>query len=144
MFNQTVQSQQGWQRSRLYMDANGIWDATAFGATMSATFAHGPDDEGKCFTFTSCEEADRRMYKKLTPEQVQECRKNVDEFYADPELQMRWKEVILHPICLILTRDGSLNPISLTKVNPEVVERYQQQTVCIGDTESYKWIFENE
>jgi len=144
MFNQTVQSQQGWQRSRLYMDANGIWDATAFGATMSATFAYGPDDEGRCFTFTSCEEADRRMYKNLTPEQVQECRKNVDEFYADPELQMRWKEVILHPICLILKRDGSLNPISLTKVNPEVVERYQQQTVCIGDTESYKWIFENE
>ena len=34
MFEQTVQSQQGWQRSRLFMNANDIWDATSFAATM--------------------------------------------------------------------------------------------------------------
>ena len=57
MFDMTAQSQEGWRRSMLYIEAKGIWDADAFSATMSATFAYGPNSEGKCYTFTSCEEA---------------------------------------------------------------------------------------
>ena len=91
IFHVTVQSQQGWQRSRLYMEYDNAWDGTSFGATMSATLAFGPDEEGRCYTFTSCEEADRRMYKNLTNDQVTTCRKNVDVFYADRNLQIMWK-----------------------------------------------------
>ncbi len=144
MFNMTVQSQQGWQRSRLYMEYDNIWDATAFGATMSITFAFGPDEEGRCYTFTSCEESDRRMYKNLTNDQVAKCRKNVDAFYADWNLQVMWKKVILHPVCLILRIDGSLEPADLKELNPEILDKFHQQAISIGDPESYKWIFNQE
>ena len=55
MFGMTAQSQEGWRRSKLYIEAKGIWDVTAFAAGMSATLAYGPNNEGKCYTFTSCE-----------------------------------------------------------------------------------------
>ena len=143
MFDMTIQSQEGWRRSMLYMEANGIWDATGFGATMSATLAYGPNSEGKCYTFTSCEEADRRMYKNLTENQIVECRKNVDEFYSDPDLQRKWQPVLLHPICLILRKDGSLEPISLRDLDPGITERYMQNSIQIGEKESYRWIFDS-
>ena len=41
------------------------WDATGFGATMSATFAFGSDEEGRCYTFTSCEQAEKNLYPNL-------------------------------------------------------------------------------
>ena len=104
IFDVTVQSQQGWQRSRLYMEYDNAWDGTAFGATMSATLAFGPDEEGRCYIFTSCEEADRRMYKNLTNDQVTTCRKIVDVFYADRNLQIMWKEVILQRFALSLEK----------------------------------------
>ena len=144
MFEMTVQSQQGWQRSCLYMQFDGIWDATAFGATMSATFAFGPDEDGKCYTFTSCEEADRRMYRNLTNEQIDACRKNVDAFYADRDLQIKWKQVILHPVCLILREGGSLEPANIADLNPDILDRFRRENVRIGDQESYDWIFHKE
>ena len=144
MFDMTVQSQQGWQRSRLYMEYDNVWDATAFGATMSATLAFGPDEEGRCYTFTSCEEADRRMYENLTNDQVTACRKNVDAFYVDRNLQVMWKKVILHPVCLILRKDGSLEPADLKQLNPEILDQFQQHPIRIGDPESYEWIFNQE
>ena len=142
MFDMTTQSQEGWRRSMLYMEARGIWDATAFAAGMSATLAYGPNSEGKCYTFTSCEEADRSMYKNLTADQILECRKNVDSFYSDPDLQRKWQAVLLHPICLILRKDGSVEPCSLIDLDPGIIERYRQNIIQIGDRESYRWIFE--
>ena len=141
-YDMTVQSQQGWIRSMIYIEANGIWDVTAFGAGMSATRAYGPDNEGRCYTFTSCEEADRRMYRNLNKEQVEECRKNVDAFYADPDLQKRWQQVILHPICLILRKDGSLEPVPISELDPEILDRYDEMPITIGNKESYSWMFE--
>ena len=142
MFDMTVQSQQGWQRSRLYMEYDNIWDATSFAATMNATLACGPDDKGRVYTFTSCEEADRSVYEYLTFDQVAVCRKNVEDFYADPKTQMRWKDVILHPVSLILRGDGSLEPVAISKLDPSILDRYEKTSVCIGDRESYNWIFE--
>ena len=142
MFEKTAQMQQGWQRSMLYMEYDNIWDATSFAATMNATLACGPDDKGRVFTFTSCEEADRSVYEYLTFDQVAVCRKNVEDFYADPKTQMRWKDVILHPVSLILREDGSLEPVAISKLNPSILDRYEKTSVCIGDRESYNWIFE--
>ena len=142
LFDQTEQSQQGWQRARLFMELNEIRDATAFGATMSATFAFGPDAEGRCYTFTSCEEAERNLYEILSDDQVKECRKNVDVFYAAPKLQMNWKDVILHPVCVVLRRDGSLEPLSITMLNPGILDEYRRKVIHIGDREYYEWLFE--
>lgn len=140
--NKTKQSQQGWQRAVLFMRLNNMWDSTGFGATMSATFAYGPDKEGKCYTFTSCEQADRHVYAILTSNQVIACRKNVDNFYANPKLQMEWKDVILHPVCIVLREDGSLEPADIGSLNSKILE-LDQGPIQIGNKESYKWIFEN-
>ena len=86
---------------------------------------------------------DRRMYKNLTEDQVMECRRNVDAFYSDPDLQRKWQQVLLHPICLIFRRDGSLEPISLVDLDPEIIKRYMQTTIQIGEKEAYQWIFGN-
>ena len=138
-FPKTRQSQQGWQRARLFMDMTNEWDATGFGATMSATFAFGPDEEGRCFTFTSCEQAEKNLYTNLlSPEQVTKCRKNVDNFYADPKLQMEWKEMILHPVCVVLRADGSLEPMAVRDVDAEILEKYWQNVVDLGDEEAIK------
>lgn len=142
MFNQTAQSQQGWQRAMLFMKQNNIWDATAFGAEMSATFAFGPDKEGRVYTFTSCQRAEQNLYTILSADQVKECRKNVNDFYARPTLQMKWKDVILHPVCAVLRRDGSLEPLSISNLDPEILDQYQRDVICIGDNESYRWLFE--
>ena len=80
--------------------------------------------------------------KILSEEQVRECRKNVNDFYADPKLQMKWKDVIIHPVSVILRRDGALEPISITKLNSDILEQYQDATIHIGDVESYRWLFE--
>lgn len=144
LFDQTEQSQQGWQRAKLFMELNEIWDATAFGATMSATFAFGPDAEGRCYTFTSCEEAEHNLYGILSDDQVKECRQNVDDFYADSRLQMGWKAVILHPVCLVLRRDGSLEPLSIAKLKPGILDEYRKEVIRIGERESYEWLFEKD
>lgn len=100
--------------------------------------------KNNCYTFTSCEEADRRMYENLTNDQVAACRKNVDAFYADRNLQVMWKKVILHPVCLILRKDGSLEPADLKRLNPEILDQFQQHPIRIGDPESYEWIFNQQ
>lgn len=121
------------------MDMTNEWDATGFGATMSATFAFGPDEEGRCYTFTSCEQAERNLYLNLlSPEQVTKCRKNVDNFYADPKLQIEWKEMILHPVCVVLRADGSLEPKAVRDVDSEILEKYWQNVVELGEEESHK------
>ena len=139
--DQTVQSQQGWQRARLFMDLNGIWDATGFGASMRATYAFGPDEDGKCFTFTSCEEAERSLYAILTSEQVITCRKNVDDFYSDKKVQMEWNEVILHPVCVVLRKDGSLEPVAINALNSHILDQYKRKIIEFRNPDSYRRIF---
>ena len=124
------------------MDMTNEWDATGFSATMSAIFAVGSDEEDRRYTFTSCEQAEKNLYPNLlSPEQVTKCRNNVDNFYADPKLQMEWKEMILHPVCVVLRADGSLEPKAVRDVDPGILEKYWQNVVDLGDEGAYKWIF---
>ena len=55
---------------------------------------------------------------------------------------MSWKDIILHPVCLILRKDGSLEPAEIAGLNPRVFECFKQDYVIIGDPESYKWVFD--
>ncbi len=70
MSHWSIESQQSLQIAHLLMNMNNIWDAIAFAAEMSATFAYDSDKEGKCYTFTSCETAENYLYKNLKPNQV--------------------------------------------------------------------------
>lgn len=133
----SLQERQGWQRAMLYMDYNGIWDATQFGAWMSATLAYGPDSEGKFYTFSSCKLAERHLYESLSKKQVEECRRNVEEFYSSRELQLKWQEIILHPICVVTREDGGLEPVTLSDINPEILEKYEHRPIKIGRRGNY-------
>jgi len=70
--------------------------------------------------FISCEGAAEYFYKDLPEDVVSQCKKNVDEFYQDPELQKKWEMLILHPICFKVV-EGVRNPIliSLKDLGPD-------------------------
>ena len=40
-----------------------------------------------------------------------------------------------------LRKDGSLEPADIKKLNPEILDQFQQHPIRIGDPESYSWIF---
>ncbi len=132
IFDQTVQSQQGWQRAMLFMEYDSVWDATGFGCAMDTTLSYGPDENGKQFTFTTCQAAEKNVYQYLASEQIKTCRRNVDDFYSDPRLQMQWKDVILYPVCVILNPDGSLEPVSLRTLDPGILDLYTCGSINIG------------
>lgn len=114
------QALEGWQRSKLYMKEFGIWDATAFGCTMNTAIAFTFLEYGKEYAliFSSCEFAERYLYKELPEDVVSECRKNVDSFYANPDLQKKWEWIILHPICLkYVNGSGRFIPVSLADIH---------------------------
>ena len=135
------QSQQGWQRAVLYMDMIHEWDATGFAATMAATYAYGPDEDGNCYTFTSCQKAGEFLYKTLGGADIKECISDVNSFYADPKLQMEWKEIILHPVCVVLRQDGSLSPMLISRLNSDILIKYPQNVIRLDD-ESCRFLFE--
>ncbi len=142
--SEPIRSRQGRQRAVLSMRMNGDGDLTALAATMSATFAYGPDSQKRYVTFTSCEKAEKDIYPSLSPEDVSACRKNVDEFYSDRGLQIVWQDVILHPVCLLLSKDGSLKPAAFTDLNQDLPKEFLQQTVILDDPKSYRWLFEED
>lgn len=114
------QALEGWQRANLYMKEFGIWDATAFGCTMNTAIAFTflEYDKEYALIFSSCECAERYLYKDLPEDVVSECRKNVDSFYANPDLQKKWEWIILHPICLkYVNGSGRFVPVSLADIH---------------------------
>lgn len=96
------QAGEGWKRSCLLMKEYGIWDATAFGCTMMTGLGFRIKDKESEYAliFISCEAADKYFYRSLSADIVDQCRKNVEKFYKNPEMQKRWEGLILHPICL--------------------------------------------
>ncbi|MGN8626800.1 macro domain-containing protein [Bulleidia sp. HCP3S3_F2] len=141
MYERSCQSQQGWQRAILYMDMIHEWDATGFAATMDATYAYGPDEDDNYYTFTSCQKAEEYLYRTLGGADIQECRSNVENFYADPKLQMEWKEIILHPVCVVLRKNGSLTPMLISRLNSDILIKYPQHVMRLDD-ESCRFLFE--
>jgi len=102
-FNSSQQSIDGWRRSMLFIDDNDIWDITAFACTISSMFCceYGWSNS---LLFASCQTAEKAIYPYLSEEQVAQCRRNVDAFYKDKNLQASWSPVILFPVCLKFTK----------------------------------------
>jgi len=40
--------------------------------------------------------------------------------------------------------DGSLGTVSFAKVKPDIFDHYEQETISLGDPESYTWMFEKD
>ena len=125
MFNTSTQALDGWRRAKLYMEAFGIWDATAFAATMGATFAFGPfvDESGEdvILTFTTCQTADRTVYNLLDKKAVETSREYVDTFYNIPRMQLDWEKLILHPVVMKVYSDGRIEPVFIGAIDPKKI-----------------------
>ena len=139
------QASAGWQRAMLLMDEYGIWDATAFGCTMNTLIGVRKKFDPYAYIFCSCQNAERAVYPVLSEEQVEICRKNVDDFYQNPNLQAAWHDFILHPVCLKVTRDlKEVVPVSIESIGcgQGALGRYRFEPVgAINDKESIGFLF---
>lgn len=137
----------GWQRAMLLMREYGVWDATAFAATMSATLAvkpyRGIVPDNSVYVFATPQAAEKSVYPYLTVAQVKKCRRYVDEFYANPNLQAAWPDFILHSVCLKIEK-GKYKPISIASIGcgESVLGRYIFEPVWIGEKDSAIEIYE--
>ena len=139
------QASAGWQRAMLLMDEYGIWDATAFGCTMNTLIGVRKKCDPYAYIFCSCQNAEQAVYPFLSEEQVEICRKNVDDFYQNPNLQAAWHDFILHPVCLKVTRDlKEVVPVSIESIGcgQGVLGQYRFEPVgAISDKESIDFLF---
>lgn len=97
------------------------------------------------YIFASCQYAERAVYPFLGEEKVEACRRNVEEFYKNPNIQAAWHDFILHPVCLKAIK-------GLDKVIPVAIEsigcgqgamgRYKFAPIgAINDKESLEYLF---
>lgn len=140
------QSLAGWQRAMLLMAEYGIWDATAFGCNMNTLIGIRKNKfDPYAYIFSSCQNAERAVYPFLSEEQVKICRKNVDDFYRNPNLQAAWHDFILHPVCLRVTKDlKEVVPVSIESIGcgQGTLGRYKFEPVgAIYDKESIDFLF---
>lgn len=139
----------GWQRAMLLMEEYDIWDATAFGCTMSTLIGVRKNKfDPYAYFFSSCQNAERAVYPFLPEEQVEICRKNVDDFYKNPNLQAAWHDFVLHPVCLKVTKDlKEVVPVSIESIGcgQGVLGQYKFEPVSvINDKESIGFLFRKE
>ena len=141
----------GWQRAKLLMDEYGIWDATSFASTMSSilgirTFQY-EDGEPVVYLFSSCQNAEENVYPYLSEEISEQCRKNVDDFYANPNLQAAWNDFILHPVCLKVSKDKkTFTPTAISSIGcgQKALGEYKMLALCsIEDEMSLDLLYED-
>lgn len=143
------QSLAGWQRAMLLMEEYGYWDATAFGCSVHTLIGVRTSkyEEGSpvVYIFSSCQAAERDVYPFLEKEKVEMCRKNVDAFYENPNIQAAWHNFILHPICLKIKKDSEeIVPISIEDIGcgQGVLGRYKFSPIGrITDKDSIEILF---
>lgn len=138
----------GWRRARLLIKEYGYWDITAFGATMSTiigvrTSKHDEDGNPIVYLFSSCENAERKVYPYLSEEQIGICRQNVDDFYKNPNLQAAWHDFILHPICLrVKMGSNEVEPVSISAIGCGQGALGQCHFSPVGSLKMREWIDE--
>lgn len=141
------QAMAGWQRANLLMAEYNIWDATAFGYTMNTLIgvrtSRYEDGNLIVYIFSSCQNAERAVYPFLSEEKVEICRKNVEDFYKNPNIQAAWHDFILHPVCLKITREsGIFTPVAIESIGYGQGALGQYRFAAIGSLEDKERIEE--
>lgn len=133
-FNNNKQLLASWQRAMLYIQYNGIWDITAFSCGMDTPVGVGPimkTKSQKPFVYVFCtpQLAEKNIYPSLNEKDVEKLRNNVDDFYNDSGLQIVWNQFILRPVCIKVTKDGNVSPVSVRNLKPEEIILRRRFTV---------------
>ena len=137
----------GWQRAMLLKEEYGYWDATAFGCSINTLIGirteRYEDGEPVVYIFSSCENAERKVYPFLSEDKVEMCRKNVEDFYSKPNIQAAWHDFILHPVFLRVEEGAEeFTPVAIESIGcgQGAMERYEFRT--IGSLKDREWIEE--
>lgn len=119
----TPQGIAGWQRTVLYMEEMGIWDITAFicgidSAIVSDVITLERNYEPyECFlAFFSAQSAETQIYPHISKEKIQASTGYVEAFYKNVNLQFSCEEILLHPVCFMISSDGTqMDPLSISE-----------------------------
>lgn len=72
------------------------------------------------------------------------CRKNVEDFYKNPNIQAAWHDLILHPVCLKLMNGlEEVVPVSIESIGcgQGAMGRYKFAPIgAINDKESLEYL----
>lgn len=146
------QSLDGWQRAMLLMEEYGYWDATAFGCSVHTLIgvrtSRYEEESPVVYIFSSCQTAERAVYPFLEKEKVEMCRKNVEDFYANPNIQAAQHDFILHPICLRVRKETyEIVPVPIEEIGcgQGVFGKYKFSPIGrLDDKESLEYLFEED
>lgn len=107
-----------FERAKMYMQENGIWDATAFACTVQTPLYFQPKySDDKTYVFIGLDGAERSIFPILSEDVVAECRKNVEDFYASPVLQAGWPGFIMFPVWLeYMNTENKFRPIFIDEI----------------------------
>lgn len=98
--------------------------------------------------FASCQRAERAVYPFLSAEKVEECRKNVEAFYKNPNIQAAWHDFILHPVCLKVTTDlEDVIPVTIESIGcgQSAMGEYEYTPIgAIDDKESLGFLLSKD
>lgn len=100
----SLRDKHAYQRANLVIKLYGIWDVTAFAALMQALILFkNPYANNEYYVFSSFQDAARHVNPYLSKKDIALCKKYVDDFYEDANLQAGWTTLILHPVCIKIT-----------------------------------------
>lgn len=138
----------GWQRAKLLIREYGYWDITGVACSINTLIvvktSRYEDDEPIVYVFSSCENAERNVYPFLPGEIVEECRKNVDAFYKNPNLQAAWHDFIIHPVCLRVKKGSDEGiPVAIDSIGCGQGALGHYEFTPLGSLQDLSWIWES-
>lgn len=132
------------ERAMLAMKLFGEWDSTAFGAYMSCplTFSDiAENNSNKKLCFISERLADIIYYPYIDINLKNKINKDVENFYNDKEIQLKYNFTILHPICLEINEEKKLLDYRpLYSITDNVIKQIMSKEldyITISDLEKY-------
>lgn len=115
------------EKGKLFLQLFNDYDVTAFAAWIdSEIFFDNINDDGinKKFCFISENAFKRLYYSKFNQELIKKINEEIDNFYANKELQLKYNFIILHPICFEIDDNNMITYRSLNTINSNLMNQF--------------------
>lgn len=140
-FCKSTDAVDGWKRAMLFMKEFGIWDCTAFAATMDAVVCC-PDRSDGAFLFLTPQNLDKISTRTISKEKRKIISANLAALYSDPNLQAKVSVILLHGMVLYFN-GSSLEPIPMNEAVDRINQHYDFDVFILSHKFSIKGIKEN-